>query len=560
MKLKKIPYGLSDFKRVKIENYYYIDKTKFIEEVEEEANFLFFLRPRRFGKSLTINMLIAYYDIDYKDEFEEIFKDTYILNNPTPEKSRYYIMKFDFSAVDITDYKNSFRVNLIITINNFIEKYGLDIVFEDSNPINRLNQLLSKCKNLNLPLYIFIDEYDNFVNKLLVSDMSSYEGLVTDKEAFYKEFFTMLKVGTSYNDSAIRKMFFTGVSSLALFDVTSGSNIGVNASSSYGLNDLVGVTKSELNEMIEYYGLDTQKEQIIKRCDEWYNSYRFNKDIEDTIYNSDMILYYLKSLIYYKKEPDELIDVNVRTDYSKLKYLVYTNKRLNGNFDLLNKLIQNEKVTITNIKDNFSAFEMLESENFSSFLYSLGFVTIEKYRTSLILKIPNQTIKKIVADFIYSAYKDIQFNIKLQKFNNHLSDFAYEKDLEVFRYLNEEVKAQSTIRDYIDGENFIKGFLVAYLSLNPFYEVKTELEVTKGFIDILLNPISPEIPYGGVIELKYIPKSKYTDKLKEIKIAEAKEQLERYDITTIPNLRDKPFVKIILVYMGWELVYCEELE
>ena len=560
MKLKKIPYGLSDFKRVKIENYYYIDKTKFIEEIEEEANFLFFLRPRRFGKSLTINMLIAYYDIDYKDEFEEIFKDTYILNNPTSEKSRYYIMKFDFSAVDITDYKNSFRVNLIITINNFIEKYGLDIVFEDSNPINRLNQLLSKCKNLNLPLYIFIDEYDNFVNKLLVSDMSSYEGLVTDKEAFYKEFFTMLKVGTSYNDSAIRKMFFTGVSSLALFDVTSGSNIGVNASSSYGLNDLVGVTKSELNEMIEYYGLDTQKEQIIKRCDEWYNSYRFNKDIEDTIYNSDMILYYLKSLIYYKKEPDELIDVNVRTDYSKLKYLVYTNKRLNGNFDLLNKLIQNEKVTITNIKDNFSAFEMLESENFSSFLYSLGFVTIEKYRTSLILKIPNQTIKKIVADFIYSAYKDIEFNIKLQKFNNHLSDFAYEKDLEVFRYLNEEVKAQSTIRDYIDGENFIKGFLVAYLSLNPFYEVKTELEVTKGFIDILLNPISPEIPYGGVIELKYIPKSKYTDKLKEIKIAEAKEQLERYDITTIPNLRDKPFVKIILVYMGWELVYCEELE
>lgn len=560
MKLKKIPYGLSDFKRVKIENYYYIDKTKFIEEIEEEANFLFFLRPRRFGKSLTINMLIAYYDVHYKDEFEEIFKDTYILNSPTPEKSRYYIIKFDFSAVDITDYKNSFKNHIEITLNSFIIKYSLDFILDKNNPIDNLGALISYCKSHNLPLYIFIDEYDNFVNKLLVSDMSSYEGLVTDKEAFYKEFFTMLKVGTSYNDSAIRKMFFTGVSSLALFDVTSGSNIGVNASSSYGLNDLVGVTRDELNEMIEYYGLDTQKEQIIKRCDEWYNSYRFNKDIEDTIYNSDMILYYLKSLIYYKKEPDELIDVNVRTDYSKLKYLVYTNKRLNGNFDLLNKLIQNEKVTITNIKDNFSAFEMLESENFSSFLYSLGFVTIEKYRTSLILKIPNQTIKKIVADFIYSAYKDIEFNIKLQKFNNHLSDFAYEKDLEVFRYLNEEVKAQSTIRDYIDGENFIKGFLVAYLSLNPFYEVKTELEVTKGFIDILLNPISPEIPYGGMIELKYIPKSKYTDKLKEIKIAEAKEQLERYDITTIPNLRDKPFVKIILVYMGWELVYCEELE
>ena len=560
VKLKKIPYGLSDFKRIKTENWYYIDKTKFIETIEEEQSFLFFLRPRRFGKSLLLAMLEAYYDVYYASEFDEIFKETYILDNPTEQKNSYYIMKFDFSAVDITDYKNSFKNHIEIVLKSFILKYSLDFEIDKNNPIDNLEALLNHCKRDKLPLYILIDEYDNFVNKLLVSDMHSYEGLVTDKEAFYKEFFTMLKVGTSGNDSPIRKMFFTGVSPLALFDVTSGSNIGVNVSAKYTLNDVVGVTKTELKEMIAYYGLEAEQEAIIKRCDTWYNSYRFSEDVKHTIYNSDMILYYLKSLIYDHKEPTELIDVNVRTDYSKLKYLVYTNKKLNGNFDLLNQLIQDEHVTLTNIKENFSAFEMLESENFSSFLYALGFVTIEKYRSSLSLKIPNQTIKKIVADFIYSAYKNIDFNIKLQKFNNYLSDFAYEKDLEVFRYLNEEVKAQSCIRDYIDGENFIKGFLVAYFSLNPFYEVKTEFEVTKGFVDILLNPISSEIPYGGVIELKYIAKSKYTEKLKEQKIAEAKEQLQRYDITTVPNLRDKPFVKIVLLYVGWELVWCEELE
>ncbi len=556
----KLPYGLSDFKRVTTEDYYYIDKTKFIQAIEDDANFLFFLRPRRFGKSLTISMLEYYYDKAYKDEFNDIFKDTYILDNPTPLKNSFYTMKFDFSGIDVTDYKNSFKKDLLIVLKEFVRKYSLDISLEYLNPIDDLKELLNYFKRDNTSIYVLIDEYDNFVNKLLVEDMERYKGLVTTSEAFYKQFFTILKVGTSGENAPIKKMFFTGVSPLALFDVTSGSNIGKNISLDYDFNDMVGVTKDELNELIDYYNLNDKRELIIERCDEWYNSYRFHEDIEHTIYNSDMILYYLDSMIRKNTEPRNLIDVNVRTDYSKLKYLVYTNKRLNGNFDMLNQLIQDEKVIVTNIKDNFSAFEMLEIENFSSLLYSLGFVTIEKEGLfNLNLKIPNQTIKKIVADFIYSAYKDINFNIKLQKFNNLLSDFATDKNLEVFKYLNEEVKAQSSIRDYIDGESFIKGFLSAYLSLNPYYEVKTELEVTKGFVDIVLNPSMIEIPYGAVIELKYIPISKYSDDLKDAKIKEAKEQLARYDIKTIPHLRDKPFVKIILLYKGWELVYCKEV-
>ena len=557
--LKKIPYGLSDFKRVKTENWYYIDKTRFIEEIENEQSFLFFLRPRRFGKSLTLAMLSAYYDIYYKDEFEEIFKDTYILEHQTPLKSSFYILKFDFSGVDITDYQESFKNDLLMECNNFKRRYKLDISLENKSPIDDLKTIFSYCRDNALALYILIDEYDNFVNKLLVSDINDYKRLITDKNAFYKEFFTLLKVGTSGNDSAIKKMFFTGVSPLALYDVTSGSNIGKNISLQKNFNDMVGITKSELNALISYYNLKDKQEDIIKRCDDWYDSYRFHKDIEQSVYNSDMILYYIDHLIRTQQEPDQLIDVNVRTDYSKLKFLVYTNKRLNGNFNLLSRLIQDEKVTITNIKDSFSAFEMLEVENFSSLLFSLGFITIEKYRTSVNLKIPNQTIKKIVADFIYSAYKDINFNLRLDTFNNFLADFGYDKSLEVFRYLNEEVKAQSSIRDYIDGENFIKGFLSAYLSLNPYYEVKTEVEVTKGFVDILLNPSMVEIPYGGVIELKYIPKSKYTEKLRDEKREEAKKQLNRYDVTTIPALRNKPFVKIVLVYCGWEMVVCEEV-
>jgi len=557
---KRLPYGLSDYERIKTEEYYYIDKTHHIPTLEEAPDFLFFLRPRRFGKSLLINMLIAYYDVSYKEKFQALFGDTYIYRHPTQRKHSYYVMKFDFSAVDITRYNESFRVNLLITIKNFLEQYRLDVEFSSDNPIDRLRELFDHCSKHNLPLYIFIDEYDNFVNKLLVSDINNYKDVVTTKEALYKQFFTMLKVGTSSNNSAIRKMFFTGVSPLALYDVTSGSNIGSNISINRKFNDFTGVTKEELCAMIEHYGLEDKKERIISRCDAWYNSYRFHQDVPHTIYNSDMILYYIYHLVSSQKEPDQLIDVNVRTDYSKLKYLVYTNQKLNGNFDLLNRLIRDEQVSILELKDNFSAFEMLQSNNFASFLFALGFVSIEKYRISMNLKIPNQTIKKIVADFIENAYRDIDFNLQIQQFNHHLSNFGYDRSLEVFGYLNEQVKAQSSIRDYIEGEAFMKGFLIAYLSLNPFYEVKSEAEVTKGYVDILLNPIHDEIPYGGVIEIKYLSKSQFSQSLLEQKINEAKAQLARYDITQIPTLKQKEFLKVILVYRSWELVYCEICE
>ena len=546
----KLPYGLSDFQRVKIENYYYIDKTEFIEKIEQEADFLFFLRPRRFGKSLTISMLEYYFDVYYKEEFEAIFKDTYILKHPTPFKNSFYTLRFDFSAVDITDYERSFRTHLNLRIDSFCDKYDV-LVMNVENPISKLEALFIYCRKHNLPIYILIDEYDNFVTKLLISDMNAYKNLVTSKNAIYKEFFTMLKVGTT---GAIKKMFFTGVSPLALYDVTSGSNIGKNISLNKNFNDMVGITKSELLEMIDFYGLGEQREHIVNRCDEWYNSYRFHEDSKETIYNSDMILYYFDSLIRYDEEPRDLIDVNVRTDYSKLKFLVYTNQKLNGNFEMLNNLILGKQVTTTKIKDNFSAFELANEDNFKSFIYSLGFVTIEKDMFRLNLKIPNQTLKKLLAEFIHYAYKDFEdYNMKVERLNVYLSDLAINKDLSVFHYIAEAIKSSSSIRDYIDGENFVKAYLLAYLNLNSFYELKSEVESNKGYIDILLDPIKEEVPFGVIIELKYIKRSEpnYEATLKS-RIVEAKKQLNQYDF-------GKRYLKIVLVFKGWELVHCEEM-
>jgi hypothetical protein len=548
---KKIPYGISNFAKLSRENLYYIDKTAFIPIIEDESDFLYFLRPRRFGKSLTIAMLEQYYDINCTDTFENVFKDTYILSNPTPKRNSYYIMRFDFSAVDITDYERSFRNNINSTISSFLRRYNINIEYDLNNPIDNLRSLLDYCFENSISIYVLIDEYDNFVTKLLIDDMEKYKNIVTSKSAIYKEFFSMLKVGTTMS---IDKMFITGVSPLALYDVTSGSNIGKNISLNEKYNDLVGVTKKEFLDMIDYYDLHDKKERIIEICDKWYNSYVFSKNIDHTIYNSDMILYYIDCLIRNNREPDDLIDTNVRTDYSKLKYLIYSNKKLNGNFQMLNNLIEGKDVIVNGIKDNFSAFELTNADNFKSFMFSLGFMTLEKRLFQLNLKIPNETIKKLLAEFIHYAYQDFSdYSMILDTFNEKLAQLAINKDLSVFYYLNEVLKESSSVRDYIDGENFIKAYLISYLSLNNFYMLQSEKEINKGFADLVLEPVKPEVPYGVILEIKYIKKNEFSDKLLQEKITQAKAQLTQYDL-------GKDYIKIVLVFKGWEMVCCELYE
>ncbi|GAB6162464.1 ATP-binding protein [Desulfothermus naphthae] len=556
---KKIPYGLTDFVRIQTENYYYIDKTRFISEIEEDDNFLFLLRPRCFGKSLWLSVLECYYDLNYESIFDKVFKGTYVYNHRTRLKNKFHILKLDFSAIDVTDYENSFRNYLKNKIKDFCLRYKLHIDFDSSNPIDMLNILFDYMKRDNLFLYIIIDEYDNFVNKVLIESISEYKKIISTKEGIYKQFFTTLKSGTTGSNAPIKKMFITGVSPLALYDVTSGSNISSNISLKERYNDILGITPEELELLIEYYGLKVNREKILSRADEWYGNYRFNEEKEYTIYNTDMIMYYLKHLINEGKEPQELVDVNVRTDYSKLRYLLITSSKLNGNFEELNNLIQDNPVTIGTIVQDFSAFEVADRDNFLFFMFFLGFVTIEKYRLALRMTIPHQTIKRLMGEFLYKGLKSVDFNFYIHKFNEYMLDFAYEKRLEAFYYLAEEIKKNSSIRDYFTGEGFLKGFMVSTLVLCPYYEVLTEQEVTKGYVDIVLNPIREEIPYGGIIELKYISRKRKWKELLNKKIEEGKEQLKKYTPKNVRQLLDKEFIKVLIVYRGWEMVYCERV-
>jgi len=554
---KPLPYGMSDFKDV-VSKYYYIDKTEFIPILEQAGNFLYLIRPRRFGKSLFLNMLDFYYNVNYESEFD-LLKGLYIYDNPTPEKNSYHILKFDFSAVStIGSIDKNFSNYCNIQIDKFIENYKFKFKLDYSLPAHTNMSILFKYLTQTHPdiqIYILIDEYDNFINNLLMTNKPIYEKMVSSQEAIYKEFFKLLKALTNENGSLLKKMFFTGVSPLALFDVTSGSNIGKNITNDYVFNDIVGITKEEFKELREYYGYNFDEEKLTN-LDNWYNHYKFNEDIEHTIYNTDMILYYIDKLKLNGRAPKEMVDINVRTDYKKLKYLVHTNNKLNGNFNVLKTLFTQNYILVDKIKDSFSVFELTKSENFISLLYYLGLVTIDDYSLFKIkLKIPNQTINQIMAEFVNAMLEETNtLTIDLREFSDLMIKLAIDNSLEVFYYLADKLKENTSIRDLVSQESDIKMFFMTYFSLaTRLYSPISEIELNQGYADIFLikSPnISEEIP-NILIEFKFMKKNDNSD-LEKIK-QQAKKQIEQYKQTT----KFKVHKSLIVIFKGFDLVVCE---
>ena len=562
--MKKIPYGLSEFQEIKLDNYYYVDKTRFIPLIENLPRYLFFIRPRRFGKSLFISMLHYYYDEKYKDKFEEIFKDTWILENRTDLANKFKILRFNFSEVDSTRYEESFHHHIDIVIDNFVKNYKLAIRFNSSNPLEKLSELFRQKKELNI--YCLIDEYDNFANELLSKEKIEYEHLVKGQESIFKHFFKILKSATDMERGPLKRLFITGVTPMVMFDVTSGFNIGDFATNNPYLNSMLGFTRQEVEKILEYYEIEPNFEFL----NSWYDNYRFSEDVEERIYNSDMIWHYVKSWVYTGKPPKELADLNIRTNYGKLKWLVYTGERLNGNFNVLERIIKGETITTLKIKDAFSAFELIDEDNFISLMYYLGLLTIEDKKLKLGLTLPNNTIKEIIAEYIKKILESRNiFKISLNKFSDKLAEFALNGRLEVFRFLGEKIKESTSIRDYIKGEQTIKAIHLTYLNLCDYYFVISEPELNKKFADIVLYPRNQYVEYVALIELKYLKRSvehKLQSPIQESSITnlinEAKSQLNeseqdekvRYWIDQGRKLK-----KIIIVYYGWELVYLESV-
>lgn len=576
--IKRIPYGVGDYRLMRTDNSYYIDKTHFIPLVEAAPYYLFCIRPRRFGKTLWLSLLRHYYDINLKDEFDALFGDTYIGAHPTAERNSYLILFLNFALVnpDIRYVQSSFDDNSRSEVESFLRRYKRFFTDEEQQdilthhqPDALLRRLFYFTAEKGLKVYFFIDEYDNFANTILTTEGQTAYHQLTHGDGFFRYFFNLLKGATGGQITGLTRLFITGVSPVTMDDVTSGFNIGSNISLDERFNDMIGFTTAEVGTLLNYYhangALLLDIEQSMAIMESWYNHYRFSPEVEHYLFNSDMVLYFLDKAQGRRTLPRNLIDDNVRIDYSKLRHLITVDKRLNGNFSQLQQIIESGEVSAT-INLSFPLERLLQRENFISLLYYFGLLTFAgEEEGEALLRIPNQTVKNLLYSYLRDSFQDVDvFRLDLWKLSTLLRGMAYRGEWQaLFAFLTEEIHKQTSIRDYLNGEKVIQGFLLAYLNVTHFFLIWSEKEMGGGFVDFYLEPFLaryPDMRYGYLIELKYIPRNEFDDKRLKKEIGDAETQLQRYanDERIRAVASQVPIKKLVLVYKGWELVYQAE--
>ena len=572
-----IPYGWANFEAIRREGCLYVDKTRFLHALEQER-YAFLIRPRRFGKSLWAAVLTSYYDRNRADRFDALFGGTDIGRRPTPNRGRYVILHFDFSAFDNTleTLRERFETYCFIELRHALERNGdlfpepvRERILAHPSVDAKFRELFLYAGDRGIPLYVVIDEYDNFANTVLAHRGPEAYQSFTHGGGFYRNFFAALKAGAGQAGS-LERLFITGVSPITMDDVTSGFNIGANVSLDPRFNELLGFTEAEVRGLLEQYReLGAFEQDVNEALDvmrEWYDGYRFAEEAETTLYNTDMVLYYLKHWVLNGHGPRELIDVNVRIDYGKLRHLLVTGRRLNGNFDLLREVIGEEQVE-SELRGSFPLERLTQRENFLSLLHYFGLLSIRGVAAGGTprLGVPNQTVRQLTYGYLRDACDDVGvFAVDLYKLERLTHRMAYEGDWRpVLEFLRDAVARQTGIRDYLSGEKVVQGFLAAYLNATSCFVFHPERELGGGYADICLEPLlarHPGVRHGYVIELKYLKRGEGDAAARvETAVGEASAQLRRYlaDEGLARQYPEARFTGLAVVFHGWEMARCE---
>jgi hypothetical protein len=586
--IKKIPYGLTDYEKFVTGHYYYVDKTRYLSSIEKAGDYLFFIRPRRFGKSLFLSTMETYYDVAKADQFDLFYKNTDIHQQPTEERNKYLILKFNFSALEphYEKIEASFLNNVQTIVKSFLHKYAAYLTSQAREELRSqlddmtsaadiLLRVINICKDSDRKIYIIIDEYDNFANTILSTSGSGDYRSLTHGEGFFRAFFNVLKDSTTGSGAPTARLFITGVSPITLDDVTSGFNIGKNISTVPAFNNMLGFTGAEVTEIIDYYQergvLHHPSDDLLEIMGTWYNHYNFSKDQKETLFNPDMVLYFLDQYIQNNGIPDDLIDRNVRIDYGKLRHLIMIDRdgitRANGNFSQLKEIVKEQEILQSKIVKGFPLEELQESGNFISLLFYFGLLTIDGVeRDKLRLAIPNETVKRLFYEYIEKGYRDTGvFSLDLTRYRELMSDMAYEgKWRPLFEYICSRLHESMGLRDLMSGEKSIQAFLNVYLGLSDLYIVHPEKELNKGYADLLLEPflvVYDGIRYTYLLEIKYMKKSEdRQERLQQLKL-EAENQLKAYSLDSKlqKSLGRTTLIKLVLIFSGPQLKYLAQV-
>ena len=579
--IKKIPYGMADFERIRTQNYYYVDKTRFIRQMEEAGSYVFLLRPRRFGKSLLANTLAAYYDVKMADKYERIFQGLDIYNNPTPEHNQYMVLKFSFSSIDDNPERveASFNDYVSFTIEEFSKKYAAYLPEETLASVTStpsagvaFNRLILLAKRASRRIYLIIDEYDNFANTLLTYDEVGYNTL-THGTGFYRYFFKQIKDATSDNNAAISRMFITGVTPLALSDVTSGFNIGMNLSMNECFNEAIGFTEQEVQTMLEYYRdargtFRHSVEEIMERIKPYYNNSCFAKGAidRDRMFNSDMTLYFINNYAPSGFFPEQMIDPNVTSDMNKVRKMLSYGQEMENKSQIIEQ-IQNDGYIISSVVPEFKLADLGAESSLVSLMFYLGLLsygTDEEGYPALV--ITNQVVREQYYTYLNDYYSQ---NMQWQTDANVLQRQAIQAHrrgqiLPLLAYICDQMREQTSNRDFNrEGESFVKGYVTATIgNNNAWFVCRTEQELNHGYCDIAMRPLQEGL-HAYLVELKYL-KPSAPDKEVEACYNQSVTQLRAYAISH-PYVRECQahgwtLHNISLIIRGWKMARLVEVE
>lgn len=574
---KRLPYGMMNFEDIRLENYYYVDKTAFIPMIEQADRFFFFIRPRRFGKSLTLNLLQHYYDVRAKDKFDTLFGDLYIGQHPTHDRNSYLVLKLNFSGIigELNNYRQGLDAHCQTMFDYFCDIYAdylpqgiKEKLDEKDGAVEQLEYLYTECQKTNQKIYLFIDEYDHFTNAIL-SDAGSLHRYTdeTHKEGYLRAFFNKVKAGT---DSCIKRCFITGVSPVTMDDLTSGFNIGTNYSLTPEFNAMMGFTEEEVREMLTYYSTNSpfhhSVDELIEIIKPWYDNYCFAEECYGgtTMYNSNMVLYFVKNYIQNGKAPRSMLEDNIRIDYEKLRMLIRKDKEFAHDASIIQTLVSQSFIT-GELKKGFPAVSITNPDNFVSLLYYLGMLTISgTHEGKTKLTIPNMVVREQLYTYLLNTYNDADLSFDSYEKSELASALAYRGDWQAyFGYIADCLKRYASQRDKQKGEFFVHGFTLAMTAQNRFYRPISEQDTQDGYVDIFLCPmleIYSDMKHSYIVELKY---AKYKDpetRVEELR-REAIEQANRYAETDTVKcaIGATELHKIVVVYKGMEMRVCEEV-
>ena len=584
--VKQVPYGVADFATVIEQNLYYVDKTMFIPELEKQPRNLFFIRPRRFGKSIFLSMLYSYYDCTQSHKFQSLFGNLWIGQHPTPLQGKYQVLFLDFSQItgNIDKLETKFNSYLSINLDAFVRQYSeyyqaeMEEILAQEDFEEKMELIFKAAKAHQYHLYLIIDEYDNFTNVILNERGEKVYHAITHADGFYRDVFKKFK-------GNFERIFMMGVSPVTLDDVTSGFNIGWNISIKPEFDEMLGFSTTDVVEMFTYYKkhgsipADSDIDAIVNDMKPWYDNYCFAKQAlkkKTRMFNCDMVLYYLRNYMDAGCPPEEMIDPNTRTDYGKMKKLLQFDKLDGERKGIIRKIAEEEQI-VTQLYESFSAYQIPKAEIFPSLLFYYGMLTIKGTRGSkLILGIPNNNVRKQ-----YYGYLEEEYQAKAYVDVNQLTDYYYDmaydgKWEEGLRFMADAYAKVSSVRDGIEAERNLQGFFMAYLNLNDYYITAPELELNHGYCDFFLLPDLTHYAsqHSYILELKVLSKKdfsaivegEFTEDGKpmikaEKQWREAVDQIHRYaEAPRVEALRQGTKLHLIIMqFEGWELKRMEEV-